>query len=67
MTELTASSMDVALYRLGGLRKMADDVNLNVCSLYENELLHRANIIAVDFIRGTRLAEIAITYNKQLK
>lgn len=64
MAELTATGLDVMLDKLGGLRKMADDVNLNLCDLYENELHPRANIIAVDFIKGTRVTEIAVLFNK---
>lgn len=64
MAELTPTELDVVLDRLGGLRKMADDVNLNLCDLYENELYSNANIIAVDFIKGTRITEIAIFYNR---
>lgn len=63
MAELTANELDVVFDRLGGLRKMADNVNLNLCDLYENELHALANIIAVDFIGGTRVTEIAIFFN----
>ncbi|KAL5279224.1 hypothetical protein ACFFRR_003691 [Megaselia abdita] len=64
MAELTPTELDVVLDRLGGLRKMADDVNLNLCDLYENELYPYANIISVDFIKGTRITEMAVFLNR---
>lgn len=64
MAELTPNELDVLLDRLGGLRKMADDVNLNACDLYENELYFKANIIAVDFIKGSRITEMAVFLNR---
>lgn len=66
MAELTANEMDVVLDRLGGLRKMADNVNLKVSNLYADELHTTANIIAVDFVQGTWITEMAVYFNSLL-
>lgn len=63
MAELTPSAWDVLTNPNSGLSHMADNVNLRVSSLYENELYKEANIIALDFIRGTRILEIAMQMN----
>uniref|UniRef100_T1GBM9 Phosphatidylinositol-specific phospholipase C X domain-containing protein n=1 Tax=Megaselia scalaris TaxID=36166 RepID=T1GBM9_MEGSC len=52
------------LLNRGGLRELADDVNLKVCDLYDSGFLNNANIIAVDFIKGSRITEMAINFNK---
>ncbi|KAH8353504.1 hypothetical protein KR084_011412 [Drosophila pseudotakahashii] len=63
MAELTPETWDVILDKPGGLRKMADNVNWRVSQLYRNELGTNANIVSVDFIRGTTIVETAIEYN----
>lgn len=63
MAELTPSAWDVLTNPNSGLSHMADNVNLRVSDLYENELYKEANIIAVDFIRGARIVEIAMKIN----
>lgn len=63
MAELTPSTMDVLINRDKGLAKMADNVNLRVSNLYENRLFKVANIISVDFIRGSRIVELALKFN----
>lgn len=65
MAQLTATKWDVIFDLIGGIRKMADEVNLAVCDLYENELHPKANIIALDFIKGSRLTDMAIAWNKK--
>ncbi|XP_037709640.1 PI-PLC X domain-containing protein 1 [Drosophila subpulchrella] len=63
MAELTPETWDVILDKTGGLRKMADNVNWRVSQLYRNELGTNANIVSVDFVRGTTIVETAIEYN----
>jgi hypothetical protein len=48
----------------GDLRKMADDVNLDVTKVYHGEFGRNANIVAVDFYRSTNIVDIAIDWNK---
>lgn len=66
MAELTPSAWDVLMNPQGGLSQMADNVNLPLSDLYEKELLDKANIISVDFIRGTRIVELALQRNNEL-
>lgn len=65
MAELTPDTWGVILDKYGGLRKMADQVNWRISQLYRDELGANANIVAVDFIRGTSLVEIALEFNKR--
>ncbi|XP_036329031.1 PI-PLC X domain-containing protein 1-like [Rhagoletis pomonella] len=65
MAELTPDTWGVILDKYGGLRKMADQVNWRISQLYRDELGATANIVAVDFVRGTSLMEIAIEWNKR--
>lgn len=65
MAELTPKTWDVIVNKYGGLRKMADRINWRVSQLYMNELGNNANIVAVDFYRGTTIVEIALEYNKR--
>lgn len=65
MAELTPKTWDVIVNKYGGLRKMADRVNWRVSQLYMNELGNNANIVAVDFYRGTTIVEIALDYNRR--
>lgn len=65
MAELTPKTWDVIVNKYGGLRKMADRVNWRMSQLYANELGTNANIVAVDFYRGTTLMEMALEYNKR--
>lgn len=65
MAELTPSAWDVLTNHHGGLSQMADNVNLRLSNLYEMELLNEANIISVDFIRGTRVVELAMQANNK--
>ncbi|KAM7351763.1 phosphatidylinositol-specific phospholipase C X domain containing isoform 2-T4 [Cochliomyia hominivorax] len=65
MAELTPKTWDVIVNKYGGLRKMADRINWRVSQLYMNELGNNANIVAVDFYRGTTIVEIALEYNRR--
>ncbi|KAI8125119.1 PI-PLC X domain-containing protein 1 [Lucilia cuprina] len=65
MAELTPKTWDVIVNKYGGLRKMADRINWRVSQLYMNELGDNANIVAVDFYRGTTIVETALDYNRR--
>ncbi|XP_055375753.1 uncharacterized protein LOC129608324 [Condylostylus longicornis] len=67
MAELTADVMGILTGKFTGLRKMADSVNSKVTLLYQNELGDKANVVAVDFYRGTRIVDLAIKFNKKRK
>lgn len=64
MAEMTANVFGVVLDKWGGLRRMADEINLKVSELYRHELAATANIVAVDYLRGTSIVETAINWNK---
>lgn len=64
MAELTADFTDILFNRLGNLRNMAHSVNLNVSNWYSTIWQYTANIVAVDFVRGTDIVDIAIQSNK---
>ncbi|XP_058837376.1 PI-PLC X domain-containing protein 1 [Topomyia yanbarensis] len=63
MAELTPDPWGVITDRYGGLRKMADSVNRFVTKWYFEELGPAANIVAVDFVRGTSIIDAAIYWN----
>ncbi|XP_019895059.2 uncharacterized protein LOC101887881 isoform X1 [Musca domestica] len=65
MAELTPKAWDVIVNKFGGLRKMADKVNWRVSQLYANDLGANANIVAVDFYRGTTIVETAMDWNRR--
>lgn len=65
MAELTPKTWDVIVNKYGGLRKMADHVNWRISQLYMNELGVNANIVAIDFYRGTNLVDTALEYNRK--
>ncbi|XP_043251644.1 PI-PLC X domain-containing protein 1-like [Colletes gigas] len=64
MAELTMNVMDVIYNRLGNLRDMAHRVNVNVTNWYSTVWQYTANIVAVDFVRGTGMVEAAIKSNE---
>ncbi|XP_026670201.1 PI-PLC X domain-containing protein 1-like [Ceratina calcarata] len=64
MAELTATAKDIIFNKLGGLRDMAYRVNLNVSNWYSTLWQYSANIVAVDFVRGTDIVQIAIEANE---
>lgn len=63
MAELTPTTFDVILNNLGGLRRMADNININITNWYRDMWQDSANIVAVDFLRGTGIVETAIEAN----
>ncbi|KAL1403220.1 hypothetical protein pipiens_000914, partial [Culex pipiens pipiens] len=63
MAELTPDPWGVITDRYGGLRKMADSVNRHVTKWYFEELGPTANVVAVDFVRGTSIIEAALYWN----
>lgn len=65
MAQLTPSTFDVIFDRLGGLRKMAESVDINVTEWYSEEWQRTANVVAVDFIKATGIVEIAIKENEK--
>lgn len=65
MAELTPDPWGIITDRYGGLRKMADSVNRFVTKWYFEELGPTANIVAVDFIRGTNIIDAAIYWNQK--
>ncbi|XP_065086822.1 PI-PLC X domain-containing protein 1 [Ochlerotatus camptorhynchus] len=65
MAELTPDPWGIITDRYGGLRKMADSVNRSVTKWYFEELGPTANIVAVDFIRGTSIVDAAIYWNQK--
>ncbi|KXJ76907.1 hypothetical protein RP20_CCG008603 [Aedes albopictus] len=65
MAELTPDPWGIITDRYGGLRKMADSVNRFVTKWYFEELGPMANVVAVDFIRGTNIIDAAIYWNQK--
>lgn len=63
MAELTPNTWDVLTDRFGGLRRMADQTNRQVSSWYIKDWGLAANVVAVDFFRGTNLMETSLTWN----
>ncbi|XP_055611301.1 PI-PLC X domain-containing protein 1-like [Uranotaenia lowii] len=63
MAELTPDPWGVITDRYGGLRKMAESINRWVTKWYFEELGPTANIVAVDFIRGTSIIDAALYWN----
>ncbi|XP_035789073.1 PI-PLC X domain-containing protein 1-like [Anopheles albimanus] len=63
MAELTPDPWGVITDRYGGLRKMADSVNRFVSKWYFEDLGPTANVVAVDFVRGTSIIDAAIYWN----
>lgn len=63
MAELTPTPWDVLTDKLGGLRRMADETNRIVSPRYEASWGAEANVVAVDFVRGTTLMESSLRWN----
>lgn len=63
MAELTPNTLDVILDRLGGLRQMAEGIDMNVTTWYSTKWFQSANIVAVDFIKASGIIETAIEWN----
>ncbi|KAG5309829.1 PLCX1 protein, partial [Acromyrmex insinuator] len=65
MAELTPNTWDVILNRLGSIRQMAENVNINVTNWYNSKWQSTANIVAVDFVRSSGIIETAIEWNER--
>ena len=65
MAELTPRTIEVIIDNYGGLRKMADSVNWRISQLYRDNLGNHANIVAVDFVRGSSLMDISLDWNRK--
>lgn len=63
MAELTPTTWDVLTDKWGGLRRVADNSNRQISKWYADDWFMSANIVAVDFYRGTNLMETAIYSN----
>ncbi|XP_020709537.2 PI-PLC X domain-containing protein 1-like [Athalia rosae] len=63
MAQLTPNTWDILLDRFGGLRQMAEDININVTTWYNTEFPDTANIVAVDYFKSTGIVETAIEWN----
>lgn len=63
MAEITPTTWDVITDRYNGLRAVADVWNRQISNWYRDEWGMSANIVSVDFYRGTTLMETAIYYN----
>uniref|UniRef100_A0A1L8DJ49 Putative glycosylphosphatidylinositol-specific phospholipase c n=2 Tax=Nyssomyia neivai TaxID=330878 RepID=A0A1L8DJ49_9DIPT len=63
MAELTPSAWGVITDLYGGLRRMADDVNRYVSRWYASDFGMGANVVALDFYRGTTIIETALRWN----
>lgn len=63
MAELTPDPWGVISDRYGGLRRLSDQTNKKVSEWYFKEFGPTANIVAVDFFRGTTVVQTAIYWN----
>ncbi|XP_035729994.1 PI-PLC X domain-containing protein 1-like [Vespa mandarinia] len=64
MAELTPNMWYVISNRFQtSLRQMADKVNANVTNWYATKWQYTANIVAVDFVRGSGIVETSIEWN----
>jgi len=63
MAELTPSTLDVIFRPWAGLRKLSQLTNANVTRWYRDRWWPTANIVAVDFFRGTDIVDVALRSN----
>lgn len=63
MAEITPTGWDIIMDRYGGLRRIADESNRHISKWYTEEWGMSANIVSVDFYRGTNLLDGAIYWN----
>lgn len=63
MAEMTPTAWDVFSDHHSGLRQMADLTNREVSRWYSDEWSDVANVVAVDFVRGTNLIETSLLAN----
>lgn len=67
MAELTPTTWDILTDSMHGLRSVADKTNRQVSRWYIEEWAPQANIVAVDFVRGTNLMDTALYWNAKKK
>ncbi|XP_043284812.1 uncharacterized protein [Venturia canescens] len=65
MAQLTPDAMDALLDSLGGLRKMAELVNMNVTDSYNELWKCTANIVSMDYIKSSGIIETALNMNNR--
>lgn len=63
MAELTPTTWDVLTDKWNGLRQVADQSNRHISKWYADDWFMSANIVAVDFYRGTNLIETSLYSN----
>lgn len=63
MAELTPRPFDIIFDPSGGLRQMAESINRNLSSLFQNEWWKQTNIVATDFFLGNNLIDVSIQSN----
>lgn len=63
MAELTPIPLDIMLKPSGGLRQMADSINRNLTSWFQDEWWKQTNIVATDFFLGNNLIDVSIQSN----
>lgn len=63
MAELTPTTAGVVSGRSPGLREMADAVNRPVTQWYLEDLGPTTNVVAVDFVRGSSIVDVALYWN----
>lgn len=61
---MTPTPWDVLTDKYNGLRTMADETNRQVSLWYDREWGADANIVAVDYVRGTTLMESSLRWNR---
>lgn len=65
MAELTPTTWDVLTDKYDGLRRIADSSNRHISKWYADDWFMSANVVAVDFYRGTTIMETALYSNRK--
>lgn len=65
MAELTANAWTILTRQNSGLREMANSVNPFVTKWFEEDWGRMCNIVAVDYLRGTDIVNVAIKWNRR--
>lgn len=63
MAELTPYPLDIIFKPSGGLRQMADSVNRNLTTKFQEKWWKETNIVATDFFLGNNLIDVSIQAN----
>ncbi|XP_054717027.1 PI-PLC X domain-containing protein 1-like isoform X2 [Uloborus diversus] len=63
MAELTPTTSGVLIDKYGGLRAMAQDVNLQITRWFRDRWWNCANIVATDFFLGNNIIDVSIEAN----